>query len=324
MKRLRIREIIDSFAHNYVPRSVRSAFASWLTDRDEREEKEEALEEMWDEMCLDRERYDFSGALPSATRVLEDAKTVEKPSEGAKLKLYRRLSIISCATACIVAVVCAALLLSGVNSSTTILAASDTKSHFTLPDGTSVCLNKESTLSYRNGLNGRSRKVSLRGEAFFDVEKDPSRPFVVSTGNMDVRVLGTRFTLSAREDSPESVYLESGKVTVEGERFSPVQLNPGEAFTFDPLGGESGKRTENVWNHLAWTCDKLEFSNVSLADIVTNLEHWYNVKIDISPKVKDIRLTLTVRQEPLAEILEAISRISAVEYSINGREIKLR
>lgn len=324
MKQLRIRELINSFTGNFVSGRIRASFASWFLEHKDVEEKERAMEDMWDEMCLEREQYDSSELLPDSGRILKDAKFAENPSEYVMLLKWKRRAIIYGAIACLGLVLTTVLFLADRNSSTTILASAGSKARFELPDGSSVWLNRHSTLSYSDGMKGKIRKVSLDGEAFFDVSKDPEHPFVVSSANMDVKVLGTRFTFSAYPDDKESVYLESGKVCLHSDNFFPMSLVPGEAFTYDPVDGSVLKRKENAVNHLSWINDRLEFANTALDEIVTNLEHWYNVKIYVSDNAKDIHLSLTVRQEPLTEILDAISRISGLNYTINGNEITIR
>ncbi len=324
MKRLRIRELINSFAGNFVPGRIRASFASWFLEHKDAEEKERVMEDMWDEMCLEKEQYDSSEFLPDSSKMLRDAKLAENPTEYGMLLKWRRRAIIYGAIACLGLVLSTVLFLSERNSSTTILASAGSKAKFELPDGSSVWLNRHTTLSYSDGLKGKIRKVSLDGEAFFDVAKDPEHPFVVSSANVDVKVVGTRFTFSAYTDAKESVYLESGKVCLQSDNFLPMSLAPGEAFTYDPVDGSVLKRKENAVNHLSWINDRLEFANTSLDEIVKNLEHWYNVKIYVTESAKDIHLSLTVRQEPLTEILDAISRISGLNYTINGNEITIR
>lgn len=314
---------MDSFARNYVPGQIRSAFAAWFLDRKDAAEKELAMEDIWDEMALAKDSCDASGQLPDAEEVLRDAKSAEMPTESAQLRRWKRIAVLSGAAACLGFVLSAALLLTRSSSTTTILSSAGSKAHFTLPDGSDVWLNRHSTLSYADNLEGKVRSLNLEGEAFFDVAKDPEHPFVVSTQNVAVKVLGTRFTLSAYTSRPESVYLESGKVSLCSESFPHATLLPGEAFTFDPVSGTVRQWKEKAVNHLSWTGDRLEFANAELCDIMASLEHWYNVKINMDAGTAPVRLTLTVRGEPLAEILDAIARISGHAYTINGNEISI-
>ena len=313
--------MLDSFISNYVPLQVRSAFAAWMLDKSDAKEKEEALEEIWDEMSLDKESFDCSDVLPTAQSILMDAEALENPVGIRRFRMYRVLTFAFAAAACVCLFVCGFMLTR--QNTTTILVAAGSKTHYELPDGTSVWLNSGSTLSYFDNLKGRSRRLSLEGEAYFDVAKDASHPFIISTDDFDVRVLGTKFTLSAYSDSPTSIYLESGKVALDSPAFSTPALLPGEALTYDSQTGQYFCRKEKITNHLSWIGDRLEFANAALEDIVTSLEHWYNVKITINGDCRGERLSLTVRQEPLNEILNAIANISDISYTINGNEITI-
>lgn len=321
MKYKTIRELFDSFLFNYVPYQVRSAFASWFLDKTDSKEKEEVLEDIWDEMSLQKENFDYSNELPSAESLLSDADTIENPIGTNRFRTYKRLTYVFATLACICVILCTYFLL--FPQSTTILVAAGSKTQYELPDGTSVWLNKGSKLCYQNNLKGKTRKLCLNGEAYFDVAKDTEHPFVVSTTDFEVKVLGTKFTLSAYDDSPASVYLESGKVVLLSNHFDYAALLPGEAFTYDPLNGSTSLHKEKISNHISWTADKLEFANATLKDIVVNLEHWYNVKINIIGDAADEHLSLIVRQESLSDILNAITRISGIKYTINGNEITI-
>ena len=92
MKYKTIRELIDSFRSNYVPLQVRSAFSSWILDRNDAEDKENVLEDLWDEMSLEKENYDHADELPSAASILRDAKAIENPIRTRQLRTYRYLT----------------------------------------------------------------------------------------------------------------------------------------------------------------------------------------------------------------------------------------
>lgn len=321
MKYKTIRELIDTFRSNYIPLQVRSAFSSWILDRNDTEEKEKVLEDLWDEMALEKDNYDCSGMLPSAASILHDAKAIESPVRTRQLRNYRYLTFAFASIAIFCILGCTLLL--STRKTTTVIVAEQSKIHYQLPDGSKVWLNQGSKLSYYDDLKGKNRKLSLEGEACFDVEKDAKHPFIISTADYDVTVLGTKFTLSAYGDAPTSVFLESGKVAVSSPLFETISLLPGEAFTYDPMTGQTDHRKTQIVNHLSWTKDKLEFANASLGDIITNLEHWYHVRISLKADIAQEHLSLTVRQEPIAEIMAAISKIAGCSYTINGNEITI-
>jgi len=323
MNNIKIRRLLDSFADNYVPAQVRAAFASWLLGKEDSEEKEAALEEIWDEMSLEKEKFEFDELLPGSSSILADAKNVEKPVAARKLRKYRAMSYAFGAFAAICAVLCVFFYSAKRGDATTVLVATVSKVYYELPDGSSVWLNKNSKLCFKNNLEGKRRELSLEGEAFFDVAKDPEHPFVIRTSNMNVKVLGTRFTMRAYSDSPEQVFLESGKVSLSSEHFPDDVLSPGEAFSYDPISETASHFKEKTVNHLSWTNEQLVFANASLADIIANLEHWYNVRIDNTGKPAEERLSLVVRQETLPDVLAAIHRLTGRTYTINGNEITI-
>ncbi|MGL4227928.1 MAG: FecR family protein, partial [Tannerellaceae bacterium] len=112
-------------------------------------------------------------------------------------------------------------------------------SKLTLPDGSKVTLNNNSTLSYPVKFSGNERKIELDGEAFFEIEKDSLKPFLINTEGMDVRVLGTSFNLKAYEDDVETILsLKEGVVQAETTRSGEkenIKLEPGEQLVVNRL-----------------------------------------------------------------------------------------
>lgn len=104
------------------------------------------------------------------------------------------------------------------------------QAHLTLSDGTKIWINSKSKLIYPSDFEGKDRIVSLDGEAYFEVTKDASRPFIVETNSIDIKVLGTSFNLSAyRDDSVCSVGLDEGLVSVLSKSKGELtQVRPGE------------------------------------------------------------------------------------------------
>ncbi|MEG1545022.1 MAG: FecR domain-containing protein, partial [Tannerellaceae bacterium] len=155
-----------------------------------------------------------------------------------------------------------------------------------LPDHSKVWVNAGSSLTYSNDFNGKTREVSLEGEAFFDVAKDSLRPFIVKSEKLDVKVLGTRFNVKAyREEALVEIGLVSGKVNVHlndhpigsGE----VNLRPDRMLSFN-------KETKNVKvtefngaDAFAWTEGRLKFTEQPFERIAKDLERKYNVTIRI-------------------------------------------
>ncbi len=197
---------------------------------------------------------------------------------------------------------------------------------YVLPDGTRVWLNGGSELSYREDFNGSDdRQVSLRGEGFFEVTKDSSRPFIVNMDHLKVQVLGTSFDArTASENQPEAdVILENGEVKVDCRALDTyVTLAPGQRFCFN-----SETRTMNVSEvipaHYAnWRKSKMVFDNATLAEIIISLERRYDVSITMPPSISpDKRLSLTVGNESLDEIRDLLATLLNTRVTANGRSL---
>ena len=187
---------------------------------------------------------------------------------------------------------------------------SSAKGEFTLPDGSHVWLNSNSSLTFDQA---NPRDVKLQGEGFFDVVKKDGQPFVIHTGTTDVKVLGTRFNVrSSSHFDREEVSLVSGKVELlSGDK--TVLLAPGEKAGI--AGGVIEKKTADVSLDASWIGQELVFDNVALQDILTSLEHWYNVNIRVASGVNpDARLSFKLRKETLPEAQRIVSRITGYRF----------
>lgn len=272
----------------------------------------------WNSTLSQRKTMSKPEGMKSAYDVLQDAYRIERMQQP-----RRRVILpwaITAVAACITAITL--VLNFGPQETTTILASSDTaKSTFTLQDGSKVCLNMGSTLEFKGDLStSKVRNVKLKGEAYFDVAKDAKRAFVVKSENMDVKVLGTQFTMSAREDMPSSVYLQSGSVAVTTKGGDSATLCPDEQFSYNPNTGIAKKTVSKAANHTMWAGESLKFNNVPVSDIIVNLNHWYNVdiKCDNIPVAVSTRLSFSVRNESLQEVLDAVCLLSGLQWSCSG------
>lgn len=276
--------------------------------------KENRLKELWDRIPLP-EDY----GLESAQEVLNDAMMQERALKKSQLRFYGMWKKAALAAAGVAACL-AVCLFTGLGVSggayTTLCSSPSAKGQFTLPDGTSVYLNHGSRLTYKGELDGRTRVVKLEGEGFFDVTKDPEHPFIVETGDVKVKVLGTRFTVSAYDEERMAVYLEEGSVSAKLPYCKDIVLHPDQAVFYDAVRGTVSVRKANARNHTAWAAEKLEFSAAPVSDIIDNLEHWYGKTIVCSDHVwaDNVKLSFTVRQEPVEDILDALCKLSGGSY----------
>ncbi len=197
-----------------------------------------------------------------------------------------------------------------------------------LPDGTVIWQNSGSTIQYPRNFTRRNRQVILTGEAFFDVKTDNIHPFHVKTGELLVTVTGTRFNVSGYpEDAGTTIVLESGEITVKNSAASgagQITLRPGDRLE-SRSRGETVYHNTDVQKHVSWIEGKLIFRDDPLGEIMTKLERWYNVEIEINDPEKrfsNLPFTMTIQYESLPQILEYLRH--AAPFTIKEERISLQ
>jgi ferric-dicitrate binding protein FerR (iron transport regulator) len=185
-------------------------------------------------------------------------------------------------------------------------------SRITLPDGSLVTLNGGSRLTYPAPF-GRIRQVTLEGEGFFDVSKDADRPFLVHTGRLSVKVLGTRFGLRAYgEDAHTTLTLEEGSLGAapdgSGEN-DLILLKPDQQLVMDNRTGAMQRREVNAHDYTAWKDGILVFRDLTLGEIALVLERRFNARIRIaSDSIRSERYAARFKDgESIEQIVEKLS-----------------
>ena len=173
-------------------------------------------------------------------------------------------------------------------------------SNATLPDGTIVWLNANSSLQYDPMMDGNERDVVLQGEAYFDVKADAEHPFNVKTPYMTVTATGTEFNVNAY-DASASVTLVEGKVNVGLENKS-MTLNPGEHLAVAD-GNPIISNHINTEKYCCWRNGTLIFFFFSLFNICNRLQQIYNVEFDIAPELENRTFRMILNGENISEVV---------------------
>lgn len=188
----------------------------------------------------------------------------------------------------------------------------------TLADGTKVYLNAESELSFPVSFKGRQRWVELSGEAYFEVAKDSEHPFVITTRDLSVKVLGTSFNLRAYEDEKEiTTTLAEGKVQVfDGQQVKDIVSGEQVVYEKSTKCMTINKEVE-VGRYIAWRKGKFVFRNERLEDMFKSLARWYNVHYQFeNEEVKDMRVGAKLNRysnmNPIIEMLNKNPKISII------------
>ncbi|WP_160714740.1 FecR family protein [Chitinophaga solisilvae] len=177
-----------------------------------------------------------------------------------------------------------------------------------LADGTRVWLNAESRLIYPAAFQGLTREVFLEGEGYFDVAPDPSHPFLVHTGNITTKVLGTAFNIRAYDASVVTT-LRSGKVQVTAGSAS-LQLQPDEQAIVHTRNGDLQKRTVDSRDYFAWIQGDLYFDGATLGSITETLSRYYDYRFVFDDAaIAALRFTLDIpRPERLQDVLAQLNK----------------
>ena len=215
-----------------------------------------------------------------------------------------------------------------VASNTTIVATAENQP-LSLPDGSRVWLRQNASLTFPQHFSEKTRKVSLEGEAYFEVAHNPAQPFQVALPNGDqVQVLGTEFGVGVSPDgSRTEVSVRSGKV-----RFAPKDkpngavLTANQSATYDRSTAQLSVQQDITLNNLAWQSGGLEFVSTPLRQVVTDLEHHYKVKITLlNPALQGCLYTSPRTTQPIQKVLANIAiiyQLQVIETAQGKFELK--
>ena len=189
----------------------------------------------------------------------------------------------------------------------------------TLSDGTAVWVNAASELRFPEQFGNRERRVYLKGEAYFEVAKDAEKPFFVETEEVNIRVLGTHFNVSAYGQHVKTSLAE-GSVEVMNDTRSVV-IAPGQSAEWN--NGDLKVRTTNLQRDLAWKNNVFYFRNDHIINIANQLKRWYNIEVSLS---KDVPLNNTYsgeigRDVNLSEVLTMLAFVSDLKFTLNTNKL---
>jgi transmembrane sensor len=232
--------------------------------------------------------------------------------------------------------------------------ANGSKSKIELPDGSQVWINSGSNLKYDNFSNGSLREVTLDGEAYFDVKRNPSKPFIVHTNGIDIRVLGTAFNVKAYHDENAiEATLIHGSIEVSNLRepnAPKVLLKPHEKLVFNKINALPNSTTnltnanaptklavdksaitikpvlnvtaDSAIHEIAWVYNRLEFEEESFYTLIRKMERWFDVEIIInSNKLRNISITGSFQNETLEQALKGLQYLVKFGYRIDGKKV---
>jgi transmembrane sensor len=227
------------------------------------------------------------------------------------------------------------------------------KTKLVLPDGTQVWLNAGSKLTYDKMYGNSIREVALSGEAFFDVVKNPARPFVIHTEKIDIKVLGTAFNVKSypgEKNTETSLIRGSIEVTIHNRLSGKIILKPNEKLVianeeepetktvshkptakavlqqepFVAISHLTYQPTDSTIVETSWMENKLIFRSQSFEELAMRLQRWYDVSIVIAGEgIKKKKFTGVFENETIDQALTALQFTVPFKYSINKKEVTI-
>jgi len=311
---------------------------NWFTDFRYERKLKYIVNEHWDEIELESPEYDldtnrFLDKLHHLIHLDSYKKSCNVPFYR---KAYRQLSKIAAVLLIPVLIISACYFLTDrrffVKEEKTIYAEIYSplaaRTRFELPDGSTVWLNSGSKLKFPVKFRGTQREVKLTGEGFFNVVKDSQKPFVVKTGNINIKALGTTFNVLAYPDDKIcEVTLESGKVVVgkirdSGEPVKLAELQPDHQLTVSKETGIIDTKEVFTEKYTSWKEGKLIFRNDPMKEVVKRISRWYNVEIELKDKELEMyRYRATFENETFSEVLKLLKLTSPIDYVEHKREM---
>lgn len=195
-----------------------------------------------------------------------------------------------------------------------------------LSDGTKVWLNSVSSIRYPISFVGNERKVEVTGEVYFEVAPDKSKPFRVTSGNMEVEVLGTHFNINTYNDEGAGIAttLLEGSVKVINAGRDKI-LKPGQQARI--IDNKETEIVDNVDTDVvvAWKNGSFVYGGASIRKIMQDISRWYNVEVVFKNEIKGEFVLMGIsRSVPLSRLLAAMEKMGDVHFELNGKTIVVK
>lgn len=194
-----------------------------------------------------------------------------------------------------------------------------------LPDKTLVWLNAESSITFPTAFTGRNREVQVTGEVYFEVSPDKNKPFIVSSRQDQIEVLGTHFNVNAYPDEDQTaVTLLEGSIRLNhGKNFKLIA--PGQQATFH--NEEESIKLTNVDtdNVVDWKNGLFIFENAPVKEVMRQIERWYDVEVRYAGKIPNVKFNGVInRSHNLSKLIKLLQTAGNISFEINNRTVTVK
>lgn len=323
----RIYILLQKFFHTHLPEKTQTTFRKWFVNGEHQQEKEIALEELW-------EATEASADESTKRDLFLVNQRIEKEYPiKRKTNLWKSFSRIAAVFLLLLASVGTTYFYMQKQIDNTLVwtesfTAGGEQKEILLSDGTTVWLNSGSTLIYAKEFKGKQRSLYLNGEAIFDVAKDPGKPFIVKTNYMDVEALGTVFNVEAYSDSEYTITtLQEGKIRVDIEGEEPMELTVDQQIRYHNQTGKMSRNTVEAEKVLQWKHGYLNFQKATFDYIIQALERRYDVRINYEVN-KFAGRSFNIKiypEEDIYQVLEVLEEmVPGLQYKTNNAIIYIQ
>ncbi|PKP19864.1 MAG: hypothetical protein CVU05_10415 [Bacteroidetes bacterium HGW-Bacteroidetes-21] len=200
-----------------------------------------------------------------------------------------------------------------------------------LADGSEIHLNKNSTLFYPEKFKGDARNITLNGEAFLNVTPDPEHPFIITAGDIQVRVVGTSFNIHAyQENETIEVFVKTGKVMLyttkaDNQNTDTVYLTAGYKGVYNKQSQKFDKTETTNENEIYWINKTLVFNKTRLESVFSVLEKNFKIKvIPQNKEINDLKLTASFDKLPIEKIMSIIAESFNIDFIQDGTTFEFK
>lgn len=196
-----------------------------------------------------------------------------------------------------------------------------------LPDSTQVWLKSGTTLQYSSLYGKQTRQLHLVGEAFFDVQQDGTKPFIVKTGSLETKVLGTSFNIQAYSDQPSvQVWVRHGRVQVRDSLRVITELSEGKRLQWDRISGHSNIDSLDWKQALAWQRGILLLESATFSEVAFELKEIYGVVLitnDTKIRIQHYDAKFFIHKTSVEDIIATLAAVHRIQYRIQGKTVTL-
>ena len=336
-------KILDRYLSGRFSAEKERLVQQWIIKESNQKEKEQASLGYWDELDVRADNNTFRAYKRVENKIADTGertlKTANQPlyserqindygKKPLKIPLYKTLTRVAAILIPLFIIVGGYYYYTSTKSlMTEITAAYGEDKHLFLPDGSEVWVNAGTTIKYPKEFRGKERLVHLDGEAYFSVIKDESKPFIVRSKALSVKVLGTKFNVKAYSGDVKAIAtLTSGKVEVTTNTKESKILNPNEQLVFNKT--TSTIHIEEILPSETdrWLNGQLIFDNVPLKEIIQTLERRFDITISNKTNIPDSKLYAVkfLKNESLDEIMTIMEELAGFTHSRSENKMILR